>query len=108
MKIKIEENKILNIVKNILLEETSKVNRNDFNKVQFKIDELENQLMETIKELRKLEDSIPDGLKTITNGRVKTMSSSLSNTHTILKQLKNKVKNYKKLLYQQQVEEKKK
>lgn len=108
MKTKIEENKILNIVKNILLEEASKVNRNDFNKVLFKIDELENQLTETIKELRKLEDSIPDDLKTITNGRVKTISSSLSNTHTILKQLKNKVKNYKKLLYQQQVEEKKK
>jgi esterase/lipase len=107
MKSKIEENNVLNIVKSVLLEEASKVNRNDFNKVQFKMDELESQLMETIKELRKLEDSIPDGLKTITNGRVKAMSSNLSNTHVVLKQLKGKVKNYKKSLYQQQVDEKK-
>lgn len=107
MKSKIEENNVLNIVKSVLLEEASKVNRNDFNKVQFKMDELESQLMETIKELRKLEDSIPDGLKTITNGRVKAISSNLSNTHAVLKQLKGKVKNYKKSLYQQQIEEKK-
>ena len=31
-------------------------------KVQFRLEELENQLSETIKELRKLNDSIPDGL----------------------------------------------
>jgi esterase/lipase len=99
---KIEEDKILNAVKSVLLEEASKVNRYDFNKVQFKIDELENQLMETVKELRKLDDTIPDGLKNITNGRVKTISTNLSGAHTALKQLKNKVREYKKNLHQQQ------
>jgi hypothetical protein len=68
-------NKILNeeivigVIKNILEEETSKVNRNDYGKVQFKMEELENHLIDTIKELRKVEDSIPDGLKTISNNR---------------------------------------
>lgn len=103
---KIEEDKILSVVKNLILEEVSKVNRYELNKVQFKMDELENQLMETIKELRKLDDSIPDGLKTMTNGRVKTISSNLSSAHVALKQLKNKVREYKKSLYQQQTDKK--
>lgn len=106
MKSKIEENNVLGVVKSVLLEEASKVNRNEFNKIQFKIEELESQLMETIKELRKLEDTIPDGLKTITNGRVRTMSSNLSNTHATLKQLRGKLKDYKKSLYQQSEDKK--
>jgi uncharacterized protein YpuA (DUF1002 family) len=48
----INEEIVLNVIKNILEEETSKVNRNDYGKVQFKMEELENQLVETIKELR--------------------------------------------------------
>jgi ClpP class serine protease len=103
---KIEEDKILSTIKNVILEEVSKVNRYELNKVQFKMDELENQLMETVKELRKLDDSIPDGLKTVTNGRLKTISTNLSGAHTALKQLKNKVKEYKKSLYQQQNDKK--
>jgi uncharacterized protein (UPF0216 family) len=104
---KINENTVLGILRNILSEEVSKVNRNDYNRVQFKMDELEGQLSETIKELRRLQDSIPDGLKTVTNGRVKIISDSLSTAHTTLKVLKDKVRTHKKSLNQNQTEDKK-
>ena len=104
----INEEIVLNVIKNILAEETSKVNRNDYGKVQFKMEELENQLVETIKELRKVEDSIPDGLKTISGNRLKSINSCLNDAHNTLKQLKNKVREHKKSTYQQQVDEKKK
>ena len=106
--ITINEEMVRNLIKNILEEETSKVNRNDYGKVQFKMEELENQLVETIKELRKVEDSIPDGLKTLSGNRLKSISSCLYDAHSTLKQLKNKVREHKKSTYQQQVDEKKK
>ena len=61
----------------------------------------------TIKELRKLDDSIPSGLKTISNARISGISSNLSAAQKIVIQLKDKVKQYKKTLYTQQIEEKK-
>lgn len=104
---KINENTVLGILRNILSEEVSKVNRNDYNRVQFKMDELESQLSETIKELRQLQDSIPDGLKTVTNGRIKIISDNLTTAHSALKVLKDKVKIHKKSLNQTQTEDKK-
>ena len=104
----LNEKIVLGVIKNILEEETSKVNRNDYGKVQFKMEELENHLIDTIKELRKVEDSIPDGLKTISNNRLKSINSSLSDAHNTLKYLKNKVREHKKSTYQRQVDEKKK
>ena len=104
----LNEEMVIEVIKNILEEETSKVNRNDYGKVQFKMEELENHLIDTIKELRKVEDSIPDGLKTISNNRLKTINSSLSDAHNTLKYLKNKVREHKKSTYQRQVDEKKK
>lgn len=103
---KIEENTVLKILNDILLEETSKVSRTDYNRVQFKMDELESQILETIKEFRKLEDTIPDGLKMISNGRIKSIYTSLVDSHNTLKTLKTKVKNHKKMTYQQSVDEK--
>jgi hypothetical protein len=103
---------IENIVKNkifeILNEEVSKVKRDDFARVQFKIEELQNSLNETIKELRKLEDCIPNGLKTVSNGRMSGISSNLLNTQKLLSQLKDKIRQHKRALYSQQIEEKKK
>jgi len=103
---------IENIVKNkifeILNEEVSKVKRDDFARVQFKIEELQNSLNETIKELRKLEDCIPNGLKTVSNGRMSGISSNLLNTQKLLLQLKDKIRQHKRALYSQQIEEKKK
>lgn len=104
----ISENLVKNVLTQILSEETSKVRREEFNRVQFKLEELQNSLGETMKELRKLEDSIPSGLKSVCNGRVSGISSKLMNTNKLISQLKEKIRNHKKSLYTQQVEEKKK
>lgn len=104
----ITEENILPIISKILSEEVSKVNRNDYNRVQFKMDELESQLSETIKEFRKLQDSIPDGLKTLSNGRLKNISTNLSDAHNTLKVLKGKVREHRKSTNQTNIEEKKK
>jgi hypothetical protein len=103
----ISENKVSEVLRQILNEETSKVRREDFNRLQFKIDELQNSLNETIKEFRKLEDSIPGGLKTICDGRVSGVSSNLTNAQKLITQLKDKVKQYKKSSLTQKVNEKK-
>lgn len=104
----ITESNVNKVLQQILNEETSKVKREDFARVQFKIEELQNSLSETIKEFRKLEDSIPSGLKTITNGRISSISNNLINSQKLITQLKDKVKQYKKSTYTQQVDEKKK
>ncbi len=104
----ITEEIVKNKVLEMLSEQTSKVRREDFTRVQFKIEELQNSLSETIKELRKLEDSVPNNLKTLTNGRISGISLSLSNAQKLLIQLKEKVKQHKRNLYTQQVAEKKK
>jgi hypothetical protein len=104
----ISEEIVKNKILEILTEQTSKVKREDFARVQFKIEELQNSLGETFKELRKLEDSVPNNLKTLTNGRISGISLSLSNAQKLLIQLKEKVKQHKRSLYSQQVQEKKK
>jgi hypothetical protein len=104
----ISEVRVNEVLQQILSEETSKVKRDDFARVQFKIEELQNSLGETMKEFRKLEDSIPNGLKTISNGRVYSISTNLSNAQKLITQLKDKIKQYKKSSFTQQVDEKKK
>ena len=104
----ITENQIKDILDKVLMEQTSKVSRNEFSRVQFKIEELQNSLNETVKELRKLEDSIPGGLQTLTKSRVSVISSNLTNSQKILSILKDKVRQYKRSLYAQNIEEKKK
>lgn len=104
----ISENTIKSLLNDILSEETSKVRREEFNRVQFKIEELQNSLNETMREFRKLEDSVPNGLKTICNGRITGVSNNLSNAQKLISQLKDKIRQHKKSLYSQQVEEKKK
>jgi hypothetical protein len=104
----ISEEIVKNKILEILSEQTSKVKREDFARVQFKIEELQNSLAETFKELRKLEDSVPNNLKTLTNGRISGISLSLSNAQKLLIQLKEKIKQHKRSLYTQQVQEKKK
>ena len=104
----ITENQVKDILDKVLMEQTSKVSRNEFSRVQFKIEELQNSLNETVKELRKLEDSIPGGLQTLTKSRVSIISSNLINSQKILLILTDKVRQYKRSLYAQSIEEKKK
>jgi hypothetical protein len=101
------ENQVKNVLDKILMEETSKVSRNEFSRVQFKIEELQNSLNETVRELRKLEDSVPSGLQNLTKSRISIISSNLLNSQKLLVLVKEKIRNYKKSLYSQTIEEKK-
>ena len=103
----ITENQVKNVLDKILMEETSKVSRNEFSRVQFKIEELQNSLNETVRELRKLEDSVPSGLQNLTKSRISMISSNLLNSQKLLVIVKEKIRNYKKSLYSQTIEEKK-
>jgi len=107
-KIIITENQVKNILDKVLMEQTSKVSRNEFSKVQFKIEELQNSLNETVKELRKLEDSIPTGLENLTKSRISMISNNLVSSQKLIAIVKDKIKNYKRSLYSQTIEEKKK
>lgn len=103
----ITENQVKDILDKILLEETSKVRRDDYNRVQYRIEELQNSLNETMKEFRKLNDALPDGLKTLSNGRVSSISSNLSNAQKLIGQLKDKIKQHKRSSFSQKPEENK-
>jgi len=105
--IMINENDIKKAFLNVISEETSKVKREEFSRVQYKIEELQNSLNETIKELRKLEECVPEGLKTVCNGRLSKITSNLHSSHSLVNQLKNKIKEHKKSIYSQQTENKK-
>jgi phage-related protein len=104
----ISENDVKRVLDQILNEEISKVKREDYNRTQYKIEELENSLSETIKEFRKLQETIPEGLKSVANGRINGISSNLTSAQDLISQLKNKIKKHKKSIYTQQVDEKKK
>lgn len=104
----ITENAIKNAVFQILNEEASKVKREEFNRVQYKIEELENSLSETLKELRKLDDCVPSGLKTVCDNRIKLINEKLSEVQSITMALKSKVRKHKKAAFSQPIEEKKK
>jgi hypothetical protein len=105
----INETLIKNKIKEILSEETKKIRREDYNKIQYKLEEFENQLIESIKELRKVNDSMPENLKFLCNNRIKTITENLNNSHILIKQLKNKIKEHKKISYKSsQIDEKNK
>lgn len=104
----ISEDQVKKILDQVLSEQTSKVKRDEFARVLFKIDELQNSLNDTVREFRKLEDSIPTNLKPLTNSRIKNLSSYFVSSQRLLLQLKEKIKSYKRNSYSQQVDEKKK
>jgi hypothetical protein len=105
----INETLIKNKIKEILSEETKKIRREDYNKIQYKLEEFENQLIESIKELRKVNDSMPENLKFLCNNRIKSITENLNNSYNLIKQLKNKIKEHKKMSYKSsQIDEKNK
>ena len=101
----LSEELIKNAFMKVISEETSKVKREEFSRVQYKIEELQNSLNETMKEMRKLEDCIPDGLKTVANGRVYKISNNLESAHSLINQLKNKIREHKKSIFSPKIEE---
>ena len=104
----ISEEMVKEMLEKVLNEETRKVKREEYTRIQFKMDELTNSLNETIKELRKLQDSVPGGLKGIMAGKINTISSNLYGSQKIISQLKDKIRTYKRASFTQQAEEKKK
>ena len=106
--IMISEEIVKEILEKVLNEETQKVKRDEYARIQFKMDELSSSLNETIKELRKLQDSVPGGLKGVMSGKVNLISNNLYGSQKLLTQLKDKIKSYKRASFTQQVEEKKK
>lgn len=104
----ISEQKIKEVLERVLNEEAQRVKREEYTRIQFKMDELASSLNETIKELRKLQDSIPGGLKGVMGGKVNSISNNLHSSQKLLSQLKDKVKSYKRASLVQQVEEKRK
>lgn len=104
----ITEDQVKKALETILLnEEISKVSRQDFSRIQFKIEELQNSLNETLKEFRKLQDATPNGLKTATNKRLTLISQYLIGAQGNIIKLKEVVRSYKRKIYTQQIEEKK-
>jgi hypothetical protein len=101
----ISEEKIKEILSKILNEE--KVSRQEYNRVQFKLDDLSSSLNETIKELRKVEDSLPTGLKGSIGGKLSTLMSTLTTSQKTISSVKEKVKTLKRGAFAQQVDEKK-
>ena len=82
--------------------------REEYSKTQYKIEEFQNSLNETMREFRKLQESLPEGLKTVANGRISGISDSLSKAHGLTKQLKEKIRIHKRKTHSSQVEENKK
>jgi hypothetical protein len=110
-KIVITEEQVKKVLENILTEDMSRVSRQDFSRIQFKIEELENSLDQTINEYRKLQNSVPAGLKTVTNTRILSIASYLGGIQRDILKLKEGVKTYKRRFYNQQpieMQEKKK
>ena len=104
----ITEEQVKKVLDEILNEEISKISRNDFSRIQFKIEELQNSLNETLKEFRKVQDTMPNGLKTITNKRMMVISQYLIGAQGNIMKVKDVIRSHKRKLYSQQVEEKKK
>jgi predicted nucleic acid-binding Zn-ribbon protein len=107
-KVYLTESQIKQFVNNVLNESINKVSRHDYSKVQFKLDDLNGSIQEAQKELRKLEDSIPSGLKNVTNKKINEIATNLSNIKTLITSLKSKIYQIKKQNYSQPLEEKKK
>lgn len=104
-KIVITEEQVKKVLDNLLAEEVNKVSRQEFSRVQFKIEELQNSLNETLKEFRKLQDTMPNGLKTITNKKMIVISQYLIGSQGNIITLKDGVKKYKRKIYSQQTQE---
>ena len=106
-KIKITEEQVLIVLDKILNEDISRIPRQDFNRVQYKIEELQNSLNDSIREFKKLDESIPIGLKTITNKKLSIVSSYLYGSKKTLSDLNEKIIQIKKSTFNRQIEEKK-
>jgi len=101
-KIVVTEEQIKRILDRLLTEESKKVSRQDFGRTQFKIEELQNSLNETLKDYRKLHASLPTGLQGVTKSKLITIGNHLGSAQVEINKLKEGVTNYKRKMYSRQ------
>jgi hypothetical protein len=106
-KIFLTESQIKEVINSVINEANNKVSRHEFSKVQFKLDDLNGAIQDAQKELRKLEDSVPNGLKNVTNKKINEITTNLTDVKNLISSLKSKIHQIKKLNYSQPLEEKK-
>ena len=99
----ITEEDVISVLNKVLLDESTKIKREEFSRVQYKLDELNNSLVDIIREIRKLEDSTPLGLRKVMNGGITSIYSGLYNAEKRLILLIESVRQYKRNLYSRQI-----
>jgi len=102
-KVVITEEQVKKILDNLLSEQMKKVSRQDFNRTQFKIEELQNSLNETLKDYRKLHASLPTGLQGATRAKLISIGNHLGQAQEEINKLKDGVTIYKRKMYSRQV-----
>ena len=101
-KVVITEDQVKKVLDNLLSEEMKKVSRQDFSRTQFKIEELQNSLNETLKDYRKLHATLPAGLQGVTRAKLISIGNHLSQTQGEITKLKEGVTNYKRKMHSRQ------
>ena len=101
-KIIVSEDQVKKMLDNLLSEQTKKISRQDFSRTQFKIEELQNSLNETLKDYRKLHASLPTGLQSATKSKLISIGTHLGSAKEEINKLKEGVTNYKRKMYARQ------
>jgi len=101
-KILVTEDQVKQMADTLLSEEVKKVSRQDFSRTQFKIEELQNSLNETLKDYRKLHASLPTGLQTVTKSKLISIGTHLGGAQEEINKLKEGVKNCKRKMHARQ------
>ena len=104
-KVTITEEQVKEVLETLLSEQMKKVSRQEFSRTQFKIEELQNSLNETLKDFGKLQSSVPSGLQTLTKSRLISIGMQLSLAQREIEKLKEGVSGYKKKLFSRQTSE---
>lgn len=103
----ITENIVKEVLEKVLNEQTSKISRQEFIRIKFKLEEIDASISATHNKINELQKLIPFELKSITNGRTSTISTYLFSSQKLINQLIQKIERFKKSSYNQQPVEKK-
>lgn len=108
----ISEEKILEVISQVLNEEVSKIKREDYTRLLYRIDDFEKSLSELMKEFHKIDGSTPTGLKYLCKDKMTKINNNLIFSQRLLSQLKDKIWQKRRQQSSQQnisqIEEKKK
>lgn len=98
-KVIITEDQVKKVLDDVLTENVKRIPRQDISRTQFKIEELQNSINESLKDFVKLQNSVPEGLRGTTNHKLLAIGSALTNAQMEVIRLKNGVQSYKKKMY---------